>query len=157
MGSEMCIRDRNKPKYSLGEAPIKDNPKNSRWNLSADSDCCRSTGPVDRQRLDFRPLGKLSTGPVDRSPKQRVTTRCRSTGPVDRNKQRALLYLPVDWDGRPMCTMHIGACRLTARSTDRAVLLCQRSNVPVDRTRPKNRILKGVLKSKFFGKFSLNG
>jgi len=119
----------NNPKYSLGEALTKDKQKYSHWNLSADSGWCRSTGPVDRQRSDFRPLGKrstgrsievpnrewpLSVGQPDRSTgtNRELCSFCRSTGTVDRCAQCTLVHV-----GRP------------PRSTDRAVLLCQRSTV----------------------------
>ena len=103
--------DLQRSKESLGGNPTKNkSEKNSCWKLSEKSDCCRSTGPVDRQRSDFRPLGSRSTGTVDRSPKQRVSLSVgrpgaitvlsifpRLTGPVDR--QRDLLS---GWDcGRP--------------------------------------------------------
>ena len=137
----------------MGEIPTKIKSENSRWYLSADSDCCRSTGPVDRQRLNFRPLGKRSTGPVDRSPKQRVSSLCRST----EKKQRALLLLSVDRSVDRSAHMHNGACWSTD-SVDRQ----SNSTLPavdrtVDRTRPKVKFLKGLFEDNNFDKNSLDG
>ena len=91
-----------RPRDSLGEIPTKiKSEKISCWNLSADSDCCRSTGPVDRQRSEIRPLGKRSTGWSTVKPKQRVILSVgrplRSTG---KNKE------------------HCSCSRSTGRSTD---------------------------------------
>ena len=108
-----------RPRNSLGEIPTQIKSKSGCWKLSENSDCCRSTGPVDRQRSDFRPLGRRSIGPVDRSPKQRVSSLCRSIGLVDRGKTESTALVlgrpvgrpstvgfptvekPVDRDGRP--------------------------------------------------------
>ena len=105
----------NKPKYSLGEAPTKDKQKYSRWNLSADSGCCRSTGPVDRQgrisdrwesgRPGGRPKSQtessaLSAGRLSRSTEVHNAHWCMSVDrSVDRQSSSALPA--VDRSGRP--------------------------------------------------------
>ena len=104
----------------LGQDPTKDKTESSHWEPSQQ----KILLPVDRPRSNYRSLGKA----VDRRGSQSESeTLCRSTGPVDQTKQKALLLQPVDRDSWPKCTFALGACRSTARSTDIAVLLCQRS------------------------------
>ena len=85
-------------KRVIGEKPnTKLVRKNSCWKLSEISDCCRSTGPVDRQRSDFRPLGNRST---------EVQTESKFS-------------LSVDRSGRPRKNReHCSCSRSTGRSTD---------------------------------------
>ena len=102
----------------LGEAPTKNKTEYSRWRPVQQS-CLL---PVDRAgrppTVGFLTVGKAVDRMVDRSSQTESYTLCRSTGPVDRNKQRALLFLPVDRAGQPMCTAaHL--CMSVDRSVDR--------------------------------------
>ena len=124
---------------SLGGNPTQNkSEKNSCWKLSEKSDCCRSTGSVDRQRSDFRPLGRRSTGTVDRSPKQRVTLSVGRSVRSTEEKQRALhcsRSTGRSTDVHTCTVVHVGR---PSRSTDRAIQLCQRSTVMSTGLGPKS-------------------
>ena len=144
----LFIGDENRIKQAkifVGRNPNKRQTKYSRWNLSADFGCCRSTGPVDRQRSEFWPLGKRSIGRSTEVPNRdwplSVGRPDRSTGT---NRELCSICRST---GCTQCTLvHVGR---PPRSTDRAVLLCQRSTVRLTGLGQKNRIGK-LLKSLFF-------
>ena len=64
----------------LGKDPTKDKTETSRWEPSQQNFLLSVDRPVDRQRLDFRPLGKAVDRTVDRRPQTESKTLCQSTG-----------------------------------------------------------------------------
>jgi len=67
----------------LGEDPTKDKTETSRWEPTQQISLLSVDRAVDRQRSDFRPLGKRSTGrrPARSTEKNREHCSCsRSTG-----------------------------------------------------------------------------
>ena len=144
------------PIEPLGEDPTKDKTETSCWEPTQQISLLSVDRAVDRQRSDFRPLGKRSTGRSTVDPKQRVKTLCRSIVPVDRKKKRALLLLPVDWSVDRSALVHFGARQSIARSTDRAVQLCQRSTGRSTGWGPKIGFCKSFWSQNFFNKISFN-
>ena len=129
----LFIGDENwltKVKRVVGEKPKKiESEKYSCWESVRKSDCCRSTGSVDRQRSDFQPLGRRSTETVGRSPKQRVSLSVGRPVRSTEEKQRAS-YCSRSTVSVDRCAhMHSGECRSTG---------------PVDRKRQKLFLPKAI-------------
>ena len=129
-------------KIFVGRSPNKRQAKNSRWNLSADFDCCRSTGPVDRQRADFPPLGKRLIGPVDRK-SQTESDHSLSVDRTGRPDQRESSALSADRLRRSTDVHNAHWCM----SVDRPDRRQSSFDLPafdrvVDRTRPNFTVLE---------------
>ena len=127
-----------RPRDSLGEIPTKIKSENSRYSLVSRVFCFRSTGPVDRQRSDFRPLGKRSTGRSTVKPNRELySLSVDRDGRSGKTESTALALGRLV--GRPMCT-HAQWCMSVDRPVDRhsssALPAVDRT---VDRTRPKVR------------------
>ena len=111
-------------------APIYRPQKYSRWGPTQQETLLSVNRPVDRQRSDFRPLGKA----VDRSVDQKLGYDLAFYRPVDRShlqREEALWRSTVRSTGPWPCTF-VHVSRLTSGSVDRAV----------DQQKARNRFLR---------------
>ena len=120
-----------KPINPLGEVPTKNKIEYSHWQPVQQTFLLLVDRAGRPPTVGSPTVGKAVDRTVDRSSQ----TESVNSLSVDQNKQRALLFLPVDRVGRPMCT-HAHWCMSVDRQSSSARLAVDRA---VDRTRPKTQ------------------
>ena len=106
----------------LGQDPEKDKFETSRWEPTQQKILLLVDWAVDRQRSNFRPLGKAVDRPVDRRSQAESETLCwstrRSTGP-NREQCSCRRSTARSTEVHACTLVHIG--RPPSRPTDRAI------------------------------------
>ena len=131
----------------LGQDPTKNKNESGRWEPSQQNFLLPIDRPVDRQRSDFRPLGKTIDRTVDRGSQTESETLCRST---KTNREHCSCFRST---GRSAALWCLSVDRLVDRQSSFALPAV---DSPVDRLRAKTGFWVSLQNQSFFNKFSFD-